>query len=74
MLLDRAPGAVAQGSIYIGDSPKDVQMAKSLGFLSIGVAWCRHVEKDALEAAHPDLIFDDPRELFKFLVEKVRAL
>ena len=55
-------GATAAGSIYVGDSPFDVQAGAAAGMTTAAVAW-GVFGRDALLAAGPDFWLDEPRDL-----------
>lgn len=54
--------ATAEGSIYIGDSPFDIQAGAAAGMTTAAVAW-GVFGRDALLAAGPDFWLDEPRDL-----------
>jgi pyrophosphatase PpaX len=54
--------ATAAGSIYIGDSPFDIQAGAAAGMATAAVAW-GVFGRDALLAAGPDFWLDEPRDL-----------
>ena len=55
-------GLAAAHCVYVGDSPEDVQMAKSAGVRVVGVLGPFPTEK-RLRAAKPDLLFSSLTEL-----------
>ena len=55
-------GATAAGSIYVGDSPYDIQAGVAAGMTTAAVAW-GVFGRDVLLAAGPDFWLDEPREL-----------
>ena len=55
-------GATAAGSIYVGDSPFDVQAGAAAGMTTAAVAW-GVFGREALLAAGPDFWLDEPRDL-----------
>lgn len=55
-------GAAAGGSIYVGDSPYDIQAGAAAGMATAAVAW-GVFGKEALLAAAPDYWLEEPREL-----------
>jgi len=55
-------GATAAGSVYIGDSPYDIQAGAAAGMTTAAVAW-GVFGRDALLAAGPDFWLDEPRDL-----------
>lgn len=62
-----ATGVEAGLAVMVGDSPADIEMAKQAGIYSVGVTYgLRPVA--VLEAAGPDLLVDDLRELQKYIV------
>jgi pyrophosphatase PpaX len=55
-------GAAAAGSIYVGDSPVDIQAGAAAGMATAAVAW-GVFGREALLAAAPQYWLDEPREL-----------
>jgi len=55
-------GATAAGSIYVGDSPYDIQAGAAAGMTTAAVAW-GVFGRDVLLAAGPDFWLDEPRDL-----------
>ena len=55
-------GATAAGSIYVGDSPYDIQAGSAAGMTTAAVAW-GVFGRDVLLAAGPDFWLDEPRDL-----------
>ena len=55
-------GATAAGSVYIGDSPFDIQAGAAAGMTTAAVAW-GVFGRDTLLAAGPDFWLDEPRDL-----------
>ena len=55
-------GATAAGSIYIGDSPYDIQAGAAAGMTTAAVAW-GVFGRDVLLAAGPDFWMDEPLDL-----------
>ena len=55
-------GAPPDGSMYVGDSPVDIEAGKAAGMATAAVAW-GVFGREALLAAGPDYWLDDPREL-----------
>jgi pyrophosphatase PpaX len=56
-------GEPAEGAVYVGDSPFDVQAAKAAGMGAIAVTWGRIHSRERLEPHGPDAIVDTPEEL-----------
>ena len=56
-------GADAGDAAYIGDSPFDVQSAKSAGVGAIAVTWGGFHSRERLAQEEPDAIVDTPEEL-----------
>jgi pyrophosphatase PpaX len=61
--LDAAPADAA----YVGDSPFDVQAAKSAGVYAVAVAWGGIHGDAALEREHPDVLVRHAEELLGVL-------
>jgi pyrophosphatase PpaX len=55
-------GATAAGSVYVGDSPGDIQAGAAAGMATAAVAW-GVFGKEALLAVAPDFWLEEPREL-----------
>ena len=55
-------GATAAGSIYIGDSPFDIQAGAAAGMTTAAVAW-GVFGREVLLGAGPDFWLDEPRDL-----------
>ena len=58
----RRLGATADGSIYVGDSPFDIEAGLAAAMATAAVAW-GVFGRDALLAAGPDFWLDEPRDL-----------
>jgi len=67
LCLDRL-GAGAGGSIYVGDSPYDMQAGAAAGMATAAVAW-GVFGKEALLAAAPDYWVEEPRELLALCLQ-----
>lgn len=50
-------GAEGQRSFYLGDSPMDMQMARSAGVKALGAGWAFHADKAKLQEAGAENIF-----------------
>jgi len=55
-------GATAAGSIYVGDSPYDIQAGAAAGMTTAAVAW-GVFGREVLLASDPDFWLDKPRDL-----------
>jgi pyrophosphatase PpaX len=62
--LDRL-GARPEDAAYVGDSPYDMQAARSGGLFAVGVTWGRIHQREAL--ADADTIVEEPEELLAVL-------
>ncbi len=62
--LDRM-GALAEEAAYVGDSPYDIQAARSGGLYAVGVTWGQIHHADTLAGA--DAVVDTPEELLAAL-------
>lgn len=51
---------------FVGDSMVDILTAQNAGMISIAATW-GYRDKNELKAAKPDLMFDSPLELVKFI-------
>lgn len=61
-------GATAEGSIYVGDSPYDIQAGAAAGMATAAVAW-GVFGKPALLAATPDFWLEEPHELLALCLQ-----
>jgi pyrophosphatase PpaX len=61
-------GLAPQESVYVGDSPQDIEMARRAGVRSIGVPGPFPTER-GLRAARPDLLLDSLQDLPSHLAE-----
>lgn len=57
-------GAIAQGAVYVGDSPVDIRAGAAAGVVTVAVAW-GVFSRSALLAASPDYWVDDPAALLR---------
>ena len=55
-------GAAAEGSLYVGDSPVDIEAGRAAGMTTAAVAW-GVFGPEALLSASPDYWLDEPAEL-----------
>ena len=55
-------GATPEGSIYVGDSPFDIEAGEAAGMTTAAVAW-GVFGRDVLRAAGPDFWLGEPRDL-----------
>ena len=55
-------GARADGALYVGDSPVDIEAGRAAGMATAAVAW-GVFGREALLAAGPDFWLDEPKEL-----------
>ena len=60
-------GAPARGSLYVGDSPVDIEAGRAAGMATAAVAW-GVFDRAALLAAGPDFWLDEPGELLDLCV------
>jgi len=56
-------------TVYIGDEVRDIDAARKVPLQNIGVGWGFN-SAEALEKAHADTIFADPRELLSFFTNR----
>ena len=63
-------GATAAGSIYIGDSPFDIEAGAAAGMTTAAVAW-GVFGREALVAAGPDFWLNEPRDLLALCLRGV---
>jgi pyrophosphatase PpaX len=59
-------GRSAEGAVYVGDAPSDLQAARAAGVAAIAVTWGAFGH-DALAAEQPDAIASTPAELADIL-------
>ena len=67
MLALERLGENADGAVYVGDSPFDVQAAKAAGVASIAVTWGRIHSRERLEREEPDVVVETAEELLAAL-------
>jgi pyrophosphatase PpaX len=60
-------GGRPESSAYVGDSPFDIQAARSAGAFSVGVAWGGIHPEERLLAENPDAFVHEPEELLDVL-------
>lgn len=54
----------AARTVYIGDSPGDIHVARNAGCYAVGVDWGYHDPADfAAEGWEPDLLVSDPKQI-----------
>jgi len=70
-ILDET-GTRAADAWMVGDSGVDVQTAKNAGVRSCGVLW--GFQPDGCRAENPDLLIEEPGQLFKFLSAEAMRL
>ncbi|MBX9769090.1 MAG: HAD family hydrolase [Bdellovibrionales bacterium] len=68
MRMARQLGAAPADCYYVGDSPKDVKMARAAGFKAIAANWCSNSSEKDLLAEQPHHLLTDPRQLSSVLV------
>ena len=56
-------GADADGAVYVGDSPFDMQAAKAAMMGSVAVTWGRIHSRERLERESPDVVVETVEEL-----------
>lgn len=56
-------GILPQNTLYIGDSPVDVEAAHRAGATSIAVVWDPHANRQALAKKQPHFTINDPSEI-----------
>ena len=56
-------GMSASRTIYIGDSPSDIQAAHAAGAGSVAVLWDAHADEQLLRAQQPHYVIHHPSEL-----------
>jgi phosphoglycolate phosphatase-like HAD superfamily hydrolase len=54
-------------AFYLGDSPSDIQDARTAGVIPLAAAWAEYSDRDQLEARKPEAIFTTPQELAEWL-------
>lgn len=52
---------------YLGDSPSDIQDARSAGVIPLAAAWAGFYTRDELQAEKPEAIFSTPQEFINWL-------
>ena len=57
-------GSTPARTVYIGDSPGDIHVARNAGCYAVGVDWGYHDPADfAAEGWEPDLLVSDPKQI-----------
>ncbi|MFQ5657312.1 MAG: HAD family hydrolase [Candidatus Methylomirabilales bacterium] len=62
-----ATGVDSRLAVMVGDSPVDIEMAKQAGIYSVAVTYGLRPAEE-LQAAGPNLLLDDVRELQRYLI------
>lgn len=57
-------GIEPHNTLYIGDSPSDVEAAHNAGSTAIAVVWDSHANREALLAKNPNYLIKDPQEIW----------
>ncbi len=57
-------GILPQNTLYIGDSPSDVEAAHNAGATAIAVVWDPHANREALSEKKPKYLIEDPQEIW----------
>jgi HAD superfamily hydrolase (TIGR01509 family) len=60
-----------RNSLYIGDSPSDIDAAHRAGATSVAVIWDSHSNQEALAAQNPHYIIEHPSEIIRIYRECV---
>lgn len=66
-----------RNSLYIGDSPSDIDAAHRAGATSVAVIWDPHVNREALAEKNPHYIIEHPSEIirvYRECLEKKKSL
>ena len=63
-------GSTPARTVYIGDSPGDIHVARNAGCYAVGVDWGYHDPADfAAEGWEPDLLVSDPEQILALAPE-----
>ena len=63
-------GSAPARTVYIGDSPGDIHVARNAGCYAVGVDWGYHDPADfAAEGWEPDLLVSDPEQILALAPE-----
>ena len=63
-------GSTPARTVYIGDSPGDIHVARNAGCYAVGVDWGYHDPADfAVEGWEPDLLVSDPEQILALAPE-----
>lgn len=63
-------GSAPARTVYIGDSPGDIHVARNTGCYAVGVDWGYHDPADfAAEGWEPDLLVSDPEQILALAPE-----
>jgi HAD superfamily hydrolase (TIGR01549 family) len=57
-------GILPKNTLYIGDSPSDVEAAHNAGATAIAVVWDSHANREALSEKNPKYLIEDPHEIW----------
>ncbi|MBX9767098.1 MAG: HAD-IA family hydrolase, partial [Bdellovibrionales bacterium] len=66
--MARAFNVPPESCVYIGDSPKDVKMARAAGFLALGAHWSSTSSEKELLAEQPRQVLTNPLQLSSVFV------
>jgi phosphoglycolate phosphatase len=62
-------GFKPEETIFVGDMPHDIDAAKKVGAISVGISW-GHKSKEILEASNPDYLISNITELEQLINQK----
>lgn len=63
-------GSTPARTVYIGDSPGDIHVARNAGCYAVGVSWGYHDPADFAAAGwDPDILADDPEQILALVPE-----
>ena len=58
-------------TLYVGDSPMDIQAARAAGATSVAALWDLPAERSVLENEHPDFLAERPEDVLRIFKEFV---
>ncbi len=65
-------GSTPARTVYVGDSPGDIHVARNAGCYAVGVTWGYHDPSDFVaEGWEPDVLADDPEQILALAPEAV---
>ena len=60
-------GVAPEESLYVGDSPSDIEHAREAGVRAVAAAWAETADPERLRTLHPDRLFTTVEEFIAYL-------